>query len=489
MDKHPSLWQKDVTLPSYPPLSGNIKTEVAVIGGGIAGILTAYQLHKRGIRCIILEADRVLSGETAHTTAKITSQHGLIYDKLIRTRGEAVGKLYAAANEKAIADYEALIREKNIDCSFRILPAYLYAVQNIAPLQKEMAAANRCGIRASLTREVTLPFPFAGALRFDRQAQFHPLRFLSALLPPLTIYEHTRMLRASGHTVVTDRGTVTAEKIVFASHFPPVNFPGLFFLRMHQERSYVIALEHAAHLDGVYLGTETGMDFSFRNDGEDTVLLGGAGHRTGENRAGGCYDKLRQAASRFYPAAHEISSWSAQDCMTLDGVPYIGAFSKKEPDWYVATGFGKWGMTTSMVAATLITDSICGKKNPAQVVFTPHRFPLRASAAPLTNEGVHATVSIGKRIVYTPSKTEKDIPAGCGGVIRIGGYKVGIYKEILPDGSIKLHKTSVKCPHLGCELEWNPDEKTWDCPCHGSRFDPDGNLLTGPAQTDMHTAH
>ena len=484
MDMRKSLWQEEVSLPSYPPLAGNVETDVAVIGGGIAGILTAHELTRRGVRCIVIEADRILHGETAHTTAKITSQHGLIYDKIIRTRGMEIAKLYAAANEKAIEDYESLVRDKGIDCDFRRLPAYLYAVQDTTPIRKEVRAAAACGIKAAFTTKTTLPFAVAGAVRFENQAQFHPLKFLSALLPPLTIYENTTFLSVSGHKVTTDRGTVTAKAVVFATNFPPVNFPGLFFLRMHRERSYVLALEHAARLDGMYLGTETGADYSMRNVGDgDTVLLGGAGHRTGENRSGGNYGKLHDGAHRFFPTASERFAWSAEDCITLDGVPYIGRFSASRSNHYVATGFGKWGMTSAMVAAHLLADLITGRKNPYTEVFTPQRFSV-SSIPSLWNETVHACGSIGKRIFYLPAKNAWSIPAGHGGTVRIGGQKVGVYREIMPDGSVKNHRISVKCPHLGCELEWNPEEKTWDCPCHGSRFDPDGVCLTGPAQTN-----
>ena len=359
-----SIWSSTTQFKAYPTLPGDLKTDVAVIGGGLAGILTAYYLKKHRLRVVVLEAARIGSGQTRNTTAKITSQHGLIYAKLIKTFGVEQARQYAAANQQAVEKYRELILSEQIDCSLEDSPAYLYSAEeaDIPTLEQETEAAETVGIRAYFTDETELPFQVAGAVKFEHQARFHPLAFLKAVAKRLEIYENTKVESVEENRIYTKRGTVTADHIVFACHYPFVNAPGYYFARMHQERSYVIALENAADLKGMYLGVDTDA-LSFRSY-NGLLLLGGGQHRTGENSAGGKYNSLRHKAFHYYPKAKEAYHWSAQDCMTLDGVPYIGQFSAATPNWYVATGFQKWGMTTSMVAATLITDAITGAENP-----------------------------------------------------------------------------------------------------------------------------
>ena len=245
-------------------------------------------------------------------------------------------------------------------------------------------------------------------------------------------------------------------------------------MRMYQERSYVLALENAPCFSQMYLGHEQGL-WSFRQAG-DYLLIGGSSHRTGQNRAGGQYDELRKKAAQWWPNSREGACWSAQDCITLDGIPYIGTFSSSHPHWYVATGFGKWGMTTSMVAAQIITDAVLGKENENAPVFSPQRFNT-ASAPSLFMQGVEAVKSLSKQAFTPPRTLVEKLPLGHGGIVEWEGKKAGVYK----DATGQVFVVSSQCPHLGCQLEWNPEEKTWDCPCHGSRFDYYGNLLDSPA--------
>lgn len=474
-----SLWVKTTELPSYPPLREEIRADVAVIGGGMAGILTATFLAKAGLHPVVLEAEQVGSGQTKNTTAKITSQHGLLYAHLIEQFGEDLAQQYAHANQQAVSQYRTLIAEQDINCAFTLSPAYLYSTLAEEPLVQEAQAARRLGIDASFTRHTELPFSVRAALRFDGQGHFHPLHFLKALLSSLEIYEHTPVLSIDQNQLVTPHGIVNAEAVVFACHYPFINSPGYYFIRMHQERSYVLALENAGNMEGMYLGIdESGL--SFRPYGT-YLLLGGGSHRSGENTAGGRYERLRRLAQQYWPKSREVAAWSAQDCMTLDGIPYIGPFSSSTPNWYVATGFQKWGMTSSMVAAQLLTDQILGRKNPDAAVFSPQRFKPSASAKMLIEETAHATTGLTKTF-FDPPRTELEtLPIGHGGIVEYNGQKAGIYK----DEKGEIFVVSVKCPHLGCQLEWNPDEKSWDCPCHGSRFDYKGNLLDNPAQTDL----
>lgn len=475
-----SIWSECAGSAERKPQPGDITTEVAVIGGGMAGILTAYYLKRKGIHTVVLEGDRIGGGQTKNTTAKITSQHGLLYEKLRKGQGREAAAQYAHANERAIREYECLIREEGIDCGFVKCPAYLYSQVDGKKLQQEAEAAKEAGIDASFTTETELPFPVKGAVRFSGQARFHPLRFLYAVADKLTVYEKTRVKTVEGNRIVTDQGTVTAEKIVFAVHYPFLNLPGFYFMRMHQERSYVLALKEAFLPNGMYLGIDPGEEWSFRS-ADGLLLFGGGKHRTGENRMGGKYEQLRQKASALWPQCREVAYWSAQDCMTLDGIPYIGAYAEDTSDWYVATGFGKWGMTSSMAAAMLLSDQITGRENPNAAVFSPRRFTPAASAKNFMNDGIHAIRDLSRRLLAPPRGLAENLPFGHGGVVELDGEKVGVYKDM--EGN--LFAVSIQCPHLGCQLEWNPDEKSWDCPCHGSRFDYYGKLIDNPAQEDL----
>ncbi len=474
-----SIWKDAIVRPKENTLDRDMETEVAIIGGGIVGILTSYLLKQRGVPSIILEADTVFSGQTGRTTAKITSQHGLIYDKLTARFGREGAMQYARANQDAIEAYAALIEKLGIDCNFKRLPAFLYSTEEKDPLEKEATAANELGISASYTTDTGLPFPVAGAVRFENQAQFHPIKFLSTLIPELTVYEHTKVLTVEGNVLKTQSNSVRAKKIIFACHYPFLNVPGYYFMRMHQERSYVVALSSAMEFNATYISMDENA-LSFRNH-EDILLLGGGGHRTGENKAGGKYELLRAAAKKYFPNSHEVACWSAQDCMTHDGVPYIGRFSHDTPDWYVATGFQKWGMTSSMVAATLLSDAIAKGKDDAFGIFSPDRYVPIAAVPELFKDGGQAVKGLAKQLFHIPGKTLEELPRSHGGVVDVEGEKLGVYKN--EQGECFTVRT--RCPHLGCELTYNPDETSWDCPCHGSRFAHTGELLDGPAQEDV----
>ncbi len=340
-----SIWQQTTAIPARPELPGNISTDIAIVGGGLAGILTAHFLEQTGRQCIVLEADRVGSGQTGHTTAKVTSQHGLIYQKLIRCAGKKKAMQYAKINQDAIERYRILIEKYKIDCDWEECPACLYTKESGRALRDEYYAAKELGLPVEMKKRTELPFAVEDALFCYGQACFHPLKFLQVIAENIQVYEKTKVLRVKPHLLTTSRGTVEAEKIVFACHYPFVNRPGYYFLRMHQERSYVCALKEAQTLHGMYLGIDRD-GLSFRPAGE-LLLLGGGNHRTGENPMGGQYEFLLHQAEVCWPEKcwtkdENVIPWSAQDCMTLDGIPYIGQFGRKTEDWFVATGFGKY---------------------------------------------------------------------------------------------------------------------------------------------------
>ena len=444
-----SIWSSSVNLPKREALHGDMRVQTVIIGAGMAGILTAYLLKKNGLDSVIIEARQVGSGQTERTTAKITSQHGMIYDKLLRKTGRKRAEAYARANEEAIRLYEKIIREEQIDCHFKRLPAYLYTREEnrVRELKREAVAARALGIHAAFVEDseiYELPFEINGAVRFENQAQFHPLEFIKHLAKDLKIYENTKAISVKGHEVYTDRGTITAENIVFATHYPFINVPGFYFLREHQERSYVLALAQKQELSGMYYSIDK-KGLSLRNAG-DILLLGGGGHRTGKITCKEGIHYLREMAQRYYSDSKECAVWSAQDCMPHDGIPFIGKYSIFRPYWYVATGFHKWGMTSAMVSAVIISNQICGIPDLYEKAFSPQRMLLRAGIKNLLMDIVESVLGLGKGLF---SKRER------------------------------------KCPHMGCRLEWNLQEQTWECPCHGSRFSEEGELRDNPAQVDL----
>lgn len=469
-----SIWNKTCKIERKSALNGDIKTDVAVIGGGMAGILTAYQLERAGVHTVVLEAEQIGGGQTKNTTAKITCQHGLFCRTFIEKKGKETARLYVQANQDAVEEYKRIICQEQIDCDLRVSDAYVYS-RDKEKLEQETEAAGELGINASFEKQIEIPVECAGAVRFRDQAEFHPLKFIEALAKKLTVYEETPAKEVEGNWIITPCGKVMAGKIVFATHFPFINFPGLYFARMHQERSYVIALENAGRLNGMYIGDgEEALPF---RQYDRYILLGGQGHRTGENRKGGRYIRLKEKAAELYPGSRTAACWSAQDCITADSIPFIGGYAGDRPDWLVATGFQKWGMSSAMVSALLIRDIICGTANPYEKVFDPSRFS--AEEIPqLIKDGGNAVKGLAKRIFHIPDETAAALERGHGAVVETSQGKAGVYKT--EEGEI--FQVDIVCPHLGCELTWNPDERTWDCPCHGSRFDYRGNLLEGPAQ-------
>ena len=424
-----SIWTQGVELPRFAPLRGDLRTDVLVVGGGLAGILCAWRLARGGVDCALVEAGRLCGGTTGNTTAKITVQHGLIYHRLMRELGAERARLYLEANREALEEYRRLCRK--IDCDFEEKDSFVYATGSLRRIGRELSALARLGCPAQFMAELPLPVPITGAVCVPGQAQFHPLKFAAALVRGLRVFENTRVLELAPGRAVTNRGTVRAEKIVIATHFPMLNKHGGYFLKLYQSRSYVLALEGAQDVDGMYVD-ENERGLSFRSAG-GRLLLGGGGHRTGKR--GGGWEELEGFARERWPEARIAGRWAAQDCMTLDGAPYVGRYSKGTSGLYVATGFNKWGMTSAMAASSVLSDLVQGRENPYAPVFDPSRTVLRPQ---LAVNGWEAAASL-----LTPA-----VP---------------------------------RCPHMGCALRYNAQERSWDCPCHGSRFGEDGALLDNPA--------
>lgn len=428
-----TIWQKDTKLPSFSRLKGKHKTDVLIIGGGITGILTAYLLRQNNIDCILLEKGNICGGTTALTTAKITFQHGLIYHKLLKKQGVERARGYLEANRLAFERLTKIAEKAN--CDYERKSNYVYSLTSTKKIEKEMTALDKIGFNAEYCEKTSLPFKTAGAVKFPDQAQFHPLKMISAIAGDLPIYENTFVKKLCGNTAITDYGNVIADNIIIATHFPFINKHGSYFLKLYQHRSYVIALENAQNVNGMYVD-ESGTGLSFRNY-KKYLLLGGGSHRTGKQ--GGNWNELKKFAKEYYPYSHEICAWAAQDCMSLDNIPYIGNYSRKTMRLWTASGFNKWGMTGSMLSAILLSDMIQGKKSSYAEIFDPSRSILKPQ-------------------------------------LFINGFET--VKNLLTF-------TGKRCSHMGCSLKWNHAENSWDCPCHGSRFDKNGNIINNPANKNL----
>lgn len=427
-----SVWEKTSQHTRFSELEGNVNTDVLIVGGGITGILCALKLKENGVDCLLVEAKEVCGSITKNTTAKITVGHGLIYDKLLRRFGEEKARLYLEAQLGAGMEYKRLCN--NIDCDYETKDSYVYSLYDKNRIEREILALNRLGVKALFSTAQELPFKVAGAVKVQAQAQFNPLKFLFAVAKDLPICENTKITGFKPNKAATNSGTITYKKLIIATHFPILNKHGLYFLKLFQHRSYVLALKGAQLPNGMYVD-ESDKGLSFRTYG-DLLLLGGGGHRTGKQ--GGNWQELESFAKKYYPKATVVGKWATQDCMSLDGASYVGRYSKLMPDVYVATGFNKWGMTNAMAAANILCDLVQDKENPFAAAFSPSRSVLHPQLA------VNAFEST-----------------------------IGL-----------LTPTAPRCPHLGCALKYNRAEHTWDCPCHGSRFAEDGTLIDNPATDD-----
>lgn len=425
-----SIWSGE-PLPDFPQLWGDTKADVLIIGGGMAGLLCAYRLTKAGISCIVAEQGKIAGGTTSFTTAKLTAQHGLIFDKLLRRFGTEPVQQYLMANLAAIEEFAVLAEE--IDCDFSRQDSLLYARTGVQKLETELYTLEKLGYPGEFVRDLPLPFPTIGAIRFPDQAQFHPRKFLRGIVPHLTIYEDTGVKRLDGHTAYTENGRITFSKAIVATHFPFLNRRGMFWLKLCQNRSYVVSLEGKIY--GMYLDA-SGKGLSLRGVGDQT-LLGGFPHRTGKRSPG--WEGLETVCQQYFPQSRITGRWAAQDCMSLDDLPYVGQYSPATEDLYVATGFNKWGMTGSMVASGLLCNLIQGKDHPCRELLSPQRQMLRPQ---LFVNGWEAAANL-----------------------------------IIP----RPHR----CTHMGCSLCFNRQEGTYDCPCHGSRYRKDGKVIDGPAQNPL----
>ncbi|GGE33201.1 oxidoreductase [Pullulanibacillus camelliae] len=489
-------WRDFITLPEFPQLEDNLQVDVVIVGGGITGLTAAYLLVKEGLKVAVLEAGKLLNGTTGHTTAKVTVQHGLIYDEFIQNIGKSRTRLYYEANAEALSFIRKTIEEHSIDCDFSEQDAYIYATTEhyARKLEKEAKAYAKLGIDGGLVNNLALDIDIQNGLVMKNQAQFHPVKYLARFIDVIKekgglIFEDTTAVNVKTGkepVVFTRKGLeVTGRYVLVCSHFPFYEGKGFYFTRMHAERSYVVAVKTKKHYPGgMYINAEDPVR-SLRStmmNGEEIVLVGGESHKTGQGTdTMAHYKALETFGDELFGIDRVAYRWSAQDLVTLDKLPYIGELTSGEANILVATGYRKWGMTNGTAAALLLRDYVMQQETPYQKLFTPSRFYLHPSLKNFLVENANVAGHLIKGKIEAPNRKMNDFANDEGGVVIHKGQRKGVYKD--KEGA--LHVVDTTCTHLGCEVEWNDGERTWDCPCHGSRFSYTGEVIEGPAETPL----
>ncbi|PAV29431.1 FAD-dependent oxidoreductase [Virgibacillus profundi] len=489
-------WRDSVSIPEFPKLDESIKADVGIIGGGITGITAAYLLAKQNLKVVLLDAGVILNGTTGHTTAKITAQHGLIYDELIQHFGPEKALNYYNAAEEAKELIEQTVDSLKIDCEYKKEDAILYTNSEsyITKLENEKKAYDQLKIENEFTDKTPLNIPIKSALIMKDQAQFHPLKYLKVLAEESVkqgaqFFEQTTAvdIEYNKHpSIVTRDGhRVTCRYVISASHFPFYDKESFYFSRMYAERSYIIAVKSEKKFPGgMYINAEepTRSIRAANLDKEELWLIVGENHKTGQGKSTMIhYNELQEFTKKHIGISDFVYRWSAQDLTTLDKLPYIGPATKSEDAILVATGFRKWGMTNGTIAAKILSDRILERDNPYQELFSPARF----QADPSIRKFARINADVAKHMVkgkleYTKNSID-ELSADDATVTRINGNRTGVYK----DQDNKIHMVDTTCTHLGCEVEWNSGERTWDCPCHGSRFNYTGEVVEGPAKRPL----
>ncbi len=504
VDKHLSYWIDAVSGEEagagYPALDGDTTADVAVLGGGIVGLTAAALLKRRGKRVVLVESRRVGQSVTGHSTAKITSQHELVYDYLINTFGETEAKKYADANQAALERIAAFVEEDDIECDFERVPNYVYTESEdfLPEMRREARAAQRLGLPASFVEETPLPFPVLGAVRFEDQAQFNSYTYLLGLAAEVDgdgsrVYENTRALDVKDGSgdgepcvVTTDRGTVTADDVVIATHVP-FPFKGQFWGKSSARRAYVVAasIDPESMPEGMYINAETpsrSIRYATTADGETLLLVCGEGHKPGKDPdTEARYATLEDWSRERFGVTDFRYRWSTQDYWPVDKVPFIGRLGPGTRNVYVGTGFSSWGISGGTAAAMIISDLITEGRNEWASIFDSTRTGVLASKG-LYEEGLDvAKTFVGDWVESPEAESVEDVGRGEGKILRSGPGKVAVYRD--PEGEV--HAVSATCTHLGCVVQFNPAEKSWDCPCHASRFTVDGEIIQGPAVKDL----
>lgn len=481
-EKHQSIW--DLEIPSYPPLDDDVRVDVAIVGAGITGLTAARQLVREGKRVAVLEQHQVGSGTTGGTSAHVTQVLDLRFKDLRSKFGRDNLRVVVDSSRAALEMIASLVEEDGISCDFARIPAYLYTEHpdEVSSLEEEVEAANEAGLPASLVREVPLPFPVAAAVRYEDQARFHPLSYLASLARTVhanggRIYEKTRVVSVeSGEPcrVKTERGMVTADSVLFATH-TPAGF-SLLHAELEPMRSYAVAalLRNGKPPDGLFFDTEDPYHYTRRYG--DLLIVGGKDHKTGEGDPEESYRALEEYVRQRWDVESIDYRWSAQFYDPPDGLPMIGRAVTSGHVW-LATGYSGVGLVFGTLGGMLLADFALGRENPWAEVYKPSRIKPLAAGPKVAKLGLETAVAFVKDRVTIPKvQGLSEVPVGEGQVVEIGGEKMAVYRE----ESGTVHAVSPVCTHALCIVHWNSAEKSWDCPCHGGRYSPDGQVLEGP---------
>ena len=494
---HPeSYWRADIEFPKFPSLEEDIQVDVIIVGAGITGITSAYLLVNEGLKVAVIEAGEVLNGTTGHTTAKITAQHDLIYDEYIHNIGRSNARLYYEANTQALNFIKETVDQHKIECDFSQQDAYIYATTEkyARKIEKEAEAYEKIGIEGGLVDSIPFDIEIQNAIVMKNQAQFHPTKYLVHLLQLIKekgglIFENTTAVNietGEQPVVLTREGPrITSNHVLACSHFPFYEGAGLYSTRMYADRSYILAVKAKKKFPGgMYLGADQ-PSRSLRSvtiNGEEMVLIGGESHKTGQGiETMEHYKAIETFGDEVLGLEKIVYRWSAQDLITLDNLPYIGELTSGQPNILIATGFRKWGMSNGTVAGLLFRDRIMGYENNFEKLYTPSRFYAHPSLKNFFKENANVVGQLIKGKLDSPKTKPEDLSNGEGAVVTLDGHRKGAYK----DDEGKLHIVDTTCTHIGCEVEWNNGERTWDCPCHGSRFSFTGEVIEGPAEKPL----
>jgi glycine/D-amino acid oxidase-like deaminating enzyme/nitrite reductase/ring-hydroxylating ferredoxin subunit len=490
--KFSTTYWRDIELPTFNTLNEDLTVDVALIGAGIAGITSAYLLSKEGLKVAIIEARSVLNGTTAHTTAKLTAQHILIYDHLIKYFGEEKAKLYYEFSSNAIPFVENISREKGIDCDFKRQDAYVYAVTDkyAKNIEKEWTAYQKLGIKGDLKDTIPFNLQIKNTIKMADQAQYHPLKFLRGLLNEAIkqgckVFQNTTAVdleeEGIGPKVITKDGfKINCNHVIIATNYPFYDKPGLYSARMYAQRSYIIGIKtDQEYPGGMYISADTptrSLRHTPLNEGNLLIIAGGS-HKTGQDiNTLKYYNELQDYAEKLFGVRDYTYRWSAQDYITLDRVPYIGPITQDKQHILVATGFNDWGMANGISSAHLLADYVLNRDNPYKEVYSPSRFDANPDLlAALTTNADVALHHITSKVKFV-SKGPGDLRNGEGSVVKHKGKKAGAYKDEIGN----LYIVDTTCTHCGCECQWNEAEKSWDCACHGSRYSYEGDVIDGP---------
>lgn len=493
LGKAESIWVDTTPKTNYPTLPSDLQTDVCVVGAGIAGLTAAYLLSKAGKKVVLIEALKIAGGTSGYTTAKITSLHGLIYDFLITHFGREKAKIYGDSNEWAVGEYVRIIEEEKIECNLTRADAYTYTSGNTNDIHKEFEAAKKLNLLVSYEEDVQLPFiTFKAGVKFANQAHFHPRKYLLSLAEIIIkhngqIFENTRALDIQENgkiKVICNHGTVTASDVVMATNYPFYD-KNFFFLKMQQSRSYAYAIEpKISDFEAMILGM--GKDEPsvrpFKERDKSWLIVGGGERILGVSEdVNQQFFKLQELVEKLFEKPVFGYRWMAQDSTPIDRLPYIGRLHSKSGHLYVTTGFDKWGMTKSLVSARLLTDLILGNKNPWAELYDPGRLNLTASVGKFFSFGENVVRGFGAKLFGGESDDLGSLPKNQGKIIKRNGEQIAVYK----DEKGEIQAVSAVCTHMGCIVGWNNEAKTWDCPCHGSRFDPTGKVIQGPAVKNL----